>query len=160
MNLDQLGSILVKGQVALLKRIFDHVWLNHQTKVRFVFVGIWNTIFGYLIFVVCDYLFERFFSPRYIAYMSAAVISSILSITNSYIFHKYITFKSPVSGKSIPIEFARFVSTYLVSIILGLLLLPVFVEVLGIEPRISAALLIPVTTIISYIGHSRFSFRK
>jgi putative flippase GtrA len=40
-----------------------------------------------------------------------------------------------------------------------LILLPLSVEVLGIEPRISAALLIPVTTIISYIGHSRFSFR-
>ena len=127
MNLDPLGSILVKGRVPILKRLLNHVWLNHQTKVRFVFVGIWNTIFGYLIFVVCDYLFERFFYPRYIAYMSAAVISSILSITNSYIFHKHITFKSTVSGKSIPIEFARFTSTYLFSTIIGLILLPFFV---------------------------------
>jgi len=35
-----------------LKQILDHLWLNHQTKVRFVLVGIWNTIFGYLVFVV------------------------------------------------------------------------------------------------------------
>jgi len=142
-----------------LKQIAHDFWLNHQKKIRFVLVGVWNTIFGYLVFIAFDYLFERYFSPRYIAYMSAAVMSNILAIINAYIFHKYITFQSPVRGKGIIIEFARFFSTYLFSMILGLILLPVSVEVLGIAPRISAALLIPVTTIISYIGHSRFSFK-
>jgi putative flippase GtrA len=32
------------------------------------------------------------------------------------------------------------------------------VELFHLDPKISAALIIPVTTIISYIGHSRFSF--
>jgi len=142
-----------------LKQIAHDLWLNHQKKIRFILVGIWNTIFGYLVFVACDYLFERFFSPRYMAYMSAAVLSNILAISNAFIFHKYITFQSTVHGKGIITEFARFFSTYIFSMILGLILLPVSVEVLGIAPRISAALLIPVTIIISYIGHSRFSFR-
>jgi putative flippase GtrA len=142
-----------------LIKIAHDLWLNHQKKVRFVLVGAWNTIFGYLVFVACDYLFERFFSPRYVAYMSAAVLSNILAIINAYIFHKHITFQSTVRGKGILIEFARFFSTYLFSMILGLILLPISVEALGIEPRISAALLIPVSTVISYIGHSRFSFR-
>ena len=31
-----------------MKDIIDHLWMNHQTKVRFVIVGIWNTVFGYL----------------------------------------------------------------------------------------------------------------
>jgi putative flippase GtrA len=142
-----------------LKLIINRLWLNHPKKVRFVLVGLWNTIFGYLVFVALDYLFNFFFSPRYVAYMSAAVLSNILAIINAYIFHKHITFQSPVRGRGIFIEFARFFSTYLFSAIMGLILLPVFVEALGIEPKISAALLIPITTIISYIGHSRFSFR-
>ena len=142
-----------------MRKIAHNLWLNHQKKVRFVLVGVWNTIFGYLVFVACDYLFERLFSPRYIAYMSAAVLSNILAIINAYIFHKHITFQSTVRGKAILVEFARFFSTYIFSMILGLILLPVSVEAFGIEPRISAALLIPVTTVISYIGHSRFSFR-
>ena len=140
-------------------KIAHDLWLNHQKKIRFILVGVWNTIFGYLVFVTCDYLFERLFSPRYIAYMSAAVLSNILAIINTYIFHKHITFQSTVRGKGILIEFARFFSTYLFSMILGLILLPVSVEAIGIEPRISAALLIPVSTVISYIGHARFSFR-
>jgi putative flippase GtrA len=143
--------------VQSLIKIAHDLWLNHQKKLRFVLVGIWNTIFGYLVFVACDYLFERLFSPRYVAYMTAAVLSNILAIINAYIFQKHITFQSTVRGKGILIEFARFFSTYLFSMILGLILLPVSVEALGIPPKVSAAMLIPVTMIFSYLGHSRFS---
>lgn len=139
---------------------WKQLWLAHQTKWRFLLVGIWNTIFGYSAFVGLDILFALLFPKRYLAYMSAAILSNILAIINAFIFHKYITFKSKVRGKAIIAEFARFFSTYLFSVILGLILLPVFVEVLGIDPKISGALLIPVTVVISYFGHSRFSFRK
>lgn len=142
-----------------MKQILDNLWLNHQKKIRFLLVGVWNTLFGLLVFIACDYLFERLFSPRYVAYMSAAVLSNILAIINAYIFHKHISFQSTVRGRGIIIEFARFFTTYLFSMVLGLILLPASVELLGIEPKIAAALLIPVTVIISYFGHSRFSFR-
>lgn len=158
-GLEVYGSIWVKGRVALLKRIFDHVWLSHQTKVRFVLIGTWNTIFGYLVFVGLDYLFNLFFSPRYVAYMSAAVLASIFAILNAYIFHKFVTFQSTVKGIAIIPEFIRFFSTYLFSSFLGLVLLPVFVELFHLDPKIAGAMLIPITTIISYFGHSRFSFR-
>jgi putative flippase GtrA len=143
-----------------LKISWKQLWLAHQTKWRFFLVGIWNTIFGYLAFVGLDILLTFLFPKRYLAYMSAAVLSNILAIINAFIFHKYITFKSQVRGKAIIIEFARFFSTYLFSMILGLILLPFFVEVLGIDPKISGALLIPVTVVVSYFGHSRFSFRN
>jgi putative flippase GtrA len=65
-----------------------------------------------------------------------------------------------VRGKAVIIEFFKFYSMYTVTNILGLMLLPFFVEVLKIDPKIAGALLIPVTTIISYLGHSRFSFRQ
>jgi putative flippase GtrA len=142
-----------------LKISWEKLWLRHETKWRFLLVGIWNTIFGYIAFVGFDILFTFFFSKRYLAYMSAAILSNILAITNAFIFHKYITFKSRVRGKGIIIEFARFFSTYLFSMILGLILLPFFVEVLGLDPKISGALLLPIGVIISYFGHSRFSFR-
>ena len=143
-----------------MKQILDHLWLNHQTKVRFVLVGLWNTIFGYLVFVGLDYLFNLFFSPRYVAYMSAAVLANIIAILNAYIFHKFVTFRSPLRGLAIIPEFARFFSMYLFSFFLGLVLLPVFVELFHLDPKIAGALLIPMTTIISYLGHSRFSFRQ
>jgi putative flippase GtrA len=143
-----------------LKQNAHDLWLNHQKKVRFVLVGVWNTVFGYAVFVGLDFLFTPFFEKRYTAYMLAAVLMNILAILNAYIFHKFVTFRSPLRGLAIITEFMRFFSVYLFSIFLGLVLLPVFVELFHLDPKISAALLIPITTIISYLGHSRFSFRK
>lgn len=143
-----------------MKISWKHLWLKHQIKWRFFLVGIWNTIFGYLVFVGLDYLFNLIFTPRYVAYMSAAVLANILAIINAYIFHKFVTFQSPLRGLAIIPEFVRFFSMYLFSFFLGLVLLPVFVELFHLDPKIAGALLIPVTIIISYLGHSRFSFRQ
>jgi putative flippase GtrA len=134
--------------------------LEHQVKIRFFFIGIWNTIFGYLVYVSLDYLFTFVFQKRYLAYMTAAVLSNIIATISAFFFHKHITFKSTVRGKGVIIEFFKFYSTYTVTNILGLALLPVFVEVFKIDPKIAGALLIPVVAIISYFGHSRFSFVK
>lgn len=90
--------------------------------------------------------------------MSAAVLANILAIINAFLFHRLFTFRSPVQGLAIIPEFVRFFSVYLFSFFLGLVLLPVFVELLQLDPPIAGALLIPVTAIISYLGHSRFSF--
>lgn len=133
---------------------------KHQVKIRFFFIGIWNTIFGYLVYISLDYLFTFVFQKRYLAYMTAAVLSNIIATTSGFLFHKHITFKSTVRGKGVIIEFFKFYSTYTVTNILGLALLPVFVEVFKIDPKIAGALLIPVVAIISYFGHSRFSFVK
>ena len=122
-------------------------------------VGIWNTVFGYLVFIGFDLLFAPLFSQRYVAYMSAAVLSNILAIINAYIFHKYITFKSKIKGIGVLFEFLKFSTTYLVTFCLSLLILPLFVEILNVTPKIAGALVIFCCTVISYVGHSKFSFR-
>lgn len=132
---------------------------KHQVKIKFVIVGIWNTVFGYLAYVGFYYMFNLIFSRRYMAYLLAAVLSNILAITNAYIFHKYVTFRSPVKGIRMIPEFIRFFTTYLFSFILSLVFLPLFIERFSFDPRVAGALVIFITTVISYIGHSRFSFK-
>lgn len=132
---------------------------KHRIKVKFVLVGVWNTIFGYSVFCLLDILFSHLFATRYIAYMSAMVLGQIIAIINAYVSHKYITFKSKVRGRKIIIEFFRFSMTYAVTFCLSLVLLPTFVEIFHITPKISGAVAILICTIISYLGHSRFSFR-
>ena len=90
----------------------------------------------------------------------AAVLANIIAILNAYIFHKFVTFRSPLRGLAIIPEFVRFFSMYLFSFFLGLVLLPVFVELFHLDHKIAGAVLIPITVIISYLGHSRFSFRQ
>ena len=145
-------TIITDGLMELLER--------HRTKIKFVIVGTWNTIFGYALFVGLDFLFSRFFDKRYVAYMSAAILANTLAILNAYIFHKLVSFRSPLRGLAIIPEFMRFLSMYLLSYFLAIVFLPVFVELFHFDPKIAGALLIPITTIISYLGHKNFSFSK
>ena len=121
-------------------------------------VGIWNTIFGFIAFCILDTLFARLFKIRYFAYTSAQIISIVLSVINAYIFHKYITFKSTVKGRKMIAEFFRFSMTYGVTFSLSLILLPLFVEVIHIGPKLAMAIILFICAGISYLGHSRFSF--
>jgi putative flippase GtrA len=141
-----------------LKISWKHLWQNHQLKIRFFIIGSWNTIFSYLTYVGFYYLLTFIFQKRYVAYMTAAILSNIIAAISAFLFHKHITFKSTVKGKGVIIEFFKFYSTYTVIIILGFVLLPFFVEVMKIDPKISGALLIPIVVVVSYFGHSRFSF--
>ena len=142
-----------------LKFFLVDLMAKHCVKVKFVLVGIWNTIFGYSVFCLLDTLFSNIFATRYIAYMSAMVLGQVIAIINAYIFHKYVTFKSRVRGREMIIEFLRFSMTYAVIFCLNLILLPIFVEIFHITPKISVAILILICTAISYLGHSRFSFK-
>jgi len=143
-----------------LKISWKQFWSDHQIKIRFFIIGVWNTIFGYLVYITLDYLFTFVFTKRYMAYMTAAVISNVIATTSAFLFHKHITFKSTVRGKGVIIEYIKFYSTYTITTILSFALLPFFVEVLKIDPKLSGALLIPVIAVFSYFGHSRFSFKK
>jgi putative flippase GtrA len=143
-----------------LKRILDNLWLNHETKVRFILVGIWNTIFSYLVFVALDYLFNLFFSPRYVAYMSAAVLSNVIAVTNAYFFHKHLTFKTKTKGRAAFREYFRFYMTYIFTSILSLILLPIFVEFLKLDPKIAVAIIMLPLTVVSYVSHNQFTFRR
>ena len=132
---------------------------QHHVKARFVAVGIWNTVFGYGIFCLFETLFTRHFSTKFAGYMVAMVVAQVLSVTNAYICHKFITFKSKAKGRAIIAEYFRFYATYIVTFVIGLVLLPAFVEIMGMTPKIAAAVITVICMVVSYLGHSRFSFR-
>jgi len=131
---------------------------SYHIKTKFVLVGIWNTIFGYGTFCLFDTFFAWLLSSRSAAYMCAMVLANILAVINAYIWHKYITFKSEAKGKAIIAEFFRFSTTYAGTICLSLALLPLFVEIMKVTPKIAGALVMLCCAVISYFGHLKFSF--
>ncbi|MFC1567425.1 GtrA family protein [Thermodesulfobacteriota bacterium] len=133
---------------------------KNKLEFRFILVGIWNTVFGYLVFIILETLFSKILSPRYIAYMSAMVLGQIIAVINAFVFHKYYTFRSSTKGKDLLKEFFRFTTTYIFTFVLSLILLPIFVEICNIQPKIAGAIVILILTIVSYLGHSRFSFKQ
>jgi putative flippase GtrA len=92
--------------------------------------------------------------------MLAMVIARPLARINAFIFKKYVTFKSDFKGLGIIGEYFRFFMTYMGTFILALILSPVLDEVIGFHPRIGTVVIIIITAIGSYFGHSRFTFNK
>jgi putative flippase GtrA len=142
-----------------LSNTFSALKTKHHVKIKFVLVGIWNTIFGYGIFCLFDTFFAWLISSRSAVYMCAMVLAQIMGVINAYIFHKYITFKSEAKGKAIIAEIFRFSTTYVVTFCMSLILLPTLVEIGHIRPKIAAAIIILICSVISYFGHSIFSFK-
>ena len=127
---------------------------------RYLLVGAWNTLFGYGSFAAFTALLDPIVPHSYIL---ACVISGLLNITVSYLGYKWFVFKT--QGHYLR-EWARCVAVYSSAIVINVLLLPVFVFAIrrwtnffAAAPYIAGAVLIGCTTIYSFVGHKRFSFR-
>lgn len=133
---------------------------KHKVKIKFILVGLWNTLFGYGLFVILEILLTRSLSSPRVAYMSAMVIAQVVAILNAYYFHKRITFGSRTHGIETIFELARFSTTYAFTFGISLVLLPALVELGHFDPKLAGAVITLIYTVVSYMGHSRFSFRS
>lgn len=124
---------------------------RNKQKIDYLLVGGWNTVFGFLAFVVLYYLFGRA-----VHYLILVVISNILSITNAYIGYKLFVFRT--KGHYLR-EYMRFYVVYGGAMALNLILLPLAVEIFRLSPVIAQGGLMFITVICSYAGHKNFSFK-
>lgn len=127
--------------IKLIKRMFSN------QKIRFLFVGGLNTIVGYGSFALL--LFMN------LNYLVANTISYIIGIIHSYFWNKKFTFKS--KNKS-PLELVKFIFVYIVNYLIGMIILYLLVDKLGINHYIAGMLNLIITTLISWFGHKYFSF--
>lgn len=128
-------------------------------KLKFLIVGIWNTFFGYIVFLALDAFLGRLIVEKFYPYMIALMLSQVIGIMNSYLSHKFFTFNENQQRISVE-EFSRFTSVYVGIILLGLILVPLLVEVFEFMPKIAALVIIPLQVVISFKSHKNFSFRS
>jgi putative flippase GtrA len=122
--------------------------LLDREEVRFLIVGVVNTIVGYGLFAV----FLLFFPYLVSLYLSYAVAVSL-----AFVLHRRFTFR--VRG-NVLVDFVRFVGVYVVSLAVNTVVLPVLVELVGLHPLLAQGVALVITTLISYVGHKWFSFRR
>jgi len=129
-----------------IHRFFNRYTFIHQFS-KFTFVGILNTVVGYGLF---------FIFVSYINYLLATILSHIIAVAHSYFWNRYWVFPSrnPVLW-----EFLKFNSVYLLVLGENLVLMFCFVNYLSLDPKIAGLLILPITTLISYFGHRRWSFK-
>lgn len=126
--------------------------LLRDERARFVAVGAFNTVFAYGLFL----LFEWLLDGRYLASLAASYLVATLV---AFVLHRRLTFG--VSGRERMLaDFLRFESVYVVMLVVNALLLALLVGVLGWPSWIAQALSLVVTTVMSYLGHKFFSFRR
>ena len=127
-----------------------HFIYRHEQKLRYLAVGGWNTLFGYLLFVA---LYARLGGR--INYIAILVVSYVISISNAYLCYKFLVFKT--RGNYLR-EYLRFYLVYGLAFLINLALLPLLVEVLKLNPVVSQGAIVFFTVVISYMAHKNFSF--
>lgn len=132
--------------IALLRRLLA------DERVRFLLIGGVNTVFAYALFVLFELtLGGRYFLSLFLSYLIATLLAFVL--------HRRFTFG--VTGReSVIVDFVRFESVYVVMFLVNAALLPLFIEVLGLPSFLAQAIIVVITTILSYLGHKYFSFRR
>jgi putative flippase GtrA len=117
---------------------------------RFLIVGGWNFCFSYCFFAATYRLMHPMAHDAVIM-----AICSIVGITNSFIFHRWLTYRS--KGPLLR-EYVRFYIVYGVQTGLNFMLFLLFVKWLDANPYLTQAMLTIVLTVVSYWGHKHVSF--
>lgn len=127
------------------------LWRDSR-RLRFLIVGGWNTLFGYLSFYVLYLL-----AGNRLHYLIIAILAHFIAVTQSYFMHRRLVFRSnaPVTG-----EFLRFNASHVGTLLFGLLAMTLLVEAAHMSPLIAQAIVILTSVVLSYCLHSRLSFGR
>ncbi len=125
-------------------------WWQLPQRVRFLLVGGYNTVFGYLVFSGMYLLFER-----WIHYLVIGLLAYIVSLINSFTAYRLLVFQSAAPWRK---AFVRFNSAQLIAMGCGMACLYVLVEFVHLSPILSQGLVIFASAVLTYLLHKYFSF--
>jgi putative flippase GtrA len=121
---------------------------------QFIFfvVGGWNTVFGYF-----SALLIYHFTHSFLHILLIGIITNILSISMSFFTFKYFVFKTTENWLR---EYFRSYIVYGVISLIGISIIWIAVDYLTMKFWIAQGLSIPITIILSYLGHNQFTFKN
>lgn len=121
-------------------------------KLRYLLVGGWNTVFGYLTGVS---LFMMLGQHLHIVLI--AIMSNVIAISMSFITYKLLVFKT--CGKWIS-EYLKCYLVYGANALFGIFLLWLLVDYFFFNIWLAQGAIIAMTVIFSYLMHKRFTFKR
>lgn len=126
-------------------------WWALPRQMRFLIAGGFNTALGYAIFAALYWLLAR-----RIGYLAVAVVAHFIAMTCAFTVHRTLVFASTAPWMP---SFARFNLSQLLALCLGLTALYILVELAHLNPLLAQACVLTVSVAVTYLLHSRFSFR-
>ena len=147
----------------MIKRFTSHI--PPGQLLRYLVVGLWNTLFGYGCFFAFTKLFLHLVPAHPSLMASAAVVAStFVNITVSFFGYKLFVFRS--SGNTLH-EYLRSFIVYLPTMAIGAIAIApltlAFEHVARVRPwapYIAGATIQAVTVVVSFLGHKRITFRQ
>jgi putative flippase GtrA len=124
-------------------------------RLRFLFFGGINTAVGYGLFVLSELSIGH-----WIGYIGSLYVSYLLGVTSAFVLHRRFTFRAHETGGSLGVDFLRFASVYVLALVVNTVGLPLLVEFGHLVPIAAQLIMVVITTVISYLAHTRFSFRR
>ena len=121
-------------------------------RVAFLVVGGINTVFGYICFAV--FLVTVGQRSHYLAALACAHVVSVLF---AFVLYRFGVFR--VRGHVLS-DLWRFETVYLAALAVNFVLLPVLVELVHLPVLLAQALIVLVTSLMSWMGHKHYSFRR
>lgn len=129
-----------------------NVNVMESRKIRYLLAGGWNTLFGYCLVV---WLYAKLSSHLHIILIS--VLANVCAISMSFVTYKLLVFKTKGQWLS---EYLRCYVVYGGTAVLGVLMLWVMVDGLGILFWIAQGICVLTGVLISFIGHERITFNR
>jgi putative flippase GtrA len=152
-------------EVGWFARLTGHI--PPQQFLRYILVGVWNTLFGYSTFAGLYYLLHRHSFPAANVYwqvISAQVVSNLVNISVAFFGYKFFVFKT--KGNYLR-EWLKAMAVYWSGFLPALLLLPLLVKALQYVPHagthapyIANAILLCFGVIYNFFGHKHVTFRQ
>ena len=115
--------------------------------LRFVAVGVSNTLLSTLVFAALFHLGVH--------YLLASSVAFALGALNSYVLNRRWTFRS--RGRWTP-ELLRFAAVQCAGLVMNLLLLEALTRDAGVHPLVAQALVYPVTTLATFALSRQWAF--
>lgn len=121
-------------------------------RVAFLIVGAVNTVVGFLFFAA----FLATVGQRW-GYLAALAFAHVFSVLFAFVLYRFLVFR--VRGHVLA-DLWRFETVYLSALAVNFVLLPVLVEIAHLPVLVAQALIVLVTSVMSWVGHKRYSFRR
>ena len=134
----------------------EHVTLrglwNRFCLLRFIVVGFWNSFFSYVVFAVLYYAFGGGWHD-----IVVQVVAGVIGITNAYILHRIITYRSHGVWWQ---EYLRFYVVYGGQLLVQMAFFLLLTTCLGLNGYIVQLVMMIALTVLSYWTHKVYSFRN
>lgn len=126
--------------------------LLQSERARYLAVGGWNTLLGYLLFAgLVLTLGER------VHYLLLLLVAHVISVLQAFFLYRVLVFR--VRGRLLG-DLLRFWSVYAGALAVNAVVLPLLVEVGGLPVLPTQAVLVVATIVTTYVANKRFAFKR